>query len=294
MASNESVTHKLADPKNSTAGLLLVRVTKGVVSLVANLFPQSARKEGHRVERVSRLREISQTATIGTLYGLLFAGLILLPLQPHVNAATAAPQTSNYEGRLSRSLNGLLASIAGGLVVAAILVGSAYVLTKMNGTTWAMVIILTIPRAAEGNYGDSETGSAEFLITSGTTENVDMMYAFESVATWTTRGGKLSEGTRRPKYDPEAYFDLSDMSYGRKSPGADEDYGVWTYMHRTMPVTHSVEISATTPCQYKEIDVTPKNTRVDNWEMGFNKSTLTWKSMPTTWKKFLAASPIRP
>ena len=158
-------------------------MTKGVVSLVANLFPQSARKEGHRVERVSRPREISQTATIGTLYGLLFAGLILLPLQPHVNAATAAPQTSNYEGRLSRSLNGPLASIAGGLVVAAILVGSAYVLTKMNGTTWAMVIILTILRAAEGNYGDSETGSAEFLITFGTIENVDMMHAFESVAT---------------------------------------------------------------------------------------------------------------
>ena len=75
------MTQNPAKPSNSTAGLL-ARVVKGVVSFVANLFPQSACKEGVRPEKVSRLNELSQTAAIGTIYGLLFAGLLFAPIYP--------------------------------------------------------------------------------------------------------------------------------------------------------------------------------------------------------------------
>ena len=85
MEQNETGTLLLAKPSNLAAGLL-ARVVRGVVSFVANLFPQSARKEGVRPEKVSRLRALSQTTAVGTLYGLLFASLSLAPIYPAYSA----------------------------------------------------------------------------------------------------------------------------------------------------------------------------------------------------------------
>lgn len=76
----------------------------------------------------------------------------------------------------------------------------------------------------EGKFGDSETGKAGFVITRGTTENVDIMYKFDSVVTKTMGGGKLST-LGDPKYEPEAYVDLTDMSYGKDNEG----HTSWTY-----------------------------------------------------------------
>ncbi len=87
MEQNETRTQNPAKPSNSTAGLL-AHVAEGVVSFVANLFPQSARKEGVRSGQESfRLRALFQTTAIGTLYGLLFAGLLLalFPIQSSVS-----------------------------------------------------------------------------------------------------------------------------------------------------------------------------------------------------------------
>ena len=82
MEQNETETQNPAKPSNSTAGLL-VRVVKGVVSFLPNLLSPLTRKEGVRCgQEVSRLRALSQTTAIGTLYGLLFAGLLLAPIYP--------------------------------------------------------------------------------------------------------------------------------------------------------------------------------------------------------------------
>ena len=81
MKQNETAPQNPAKPGNSTAGLL-TRMAKGVVSFLQNLlFPQT-QKEGVRRGQVSRLRELSQTTAVGTLYGLLFAGLLLAPICP--------------------------------------------------------------------------------------------------------------------------------------------------------------------------------------------------------------------
>lgn len=50
--------------------------------------------------KASRLSDIFQTAVIGTLYGLLFAGLLLAPLLPHLTAqsrGTPARTTSTAQ-----------------------------------------------------------------------------------------------------------------------------------------------------------------------------------------------------
>lgn len=89
MEQNETETLLLAMPSNSTAGLL-ARVVKSVVSFLQNLlFPQT-QKEGVRAEKVSRLRALSQTTAIGTLYGLLFASLLLAPIYPAYSAVDNA------------------------------------------------------------------------------------------------------------------------------------------------------------------------------------------------------------
>ena len=94
MEQNETATQKLAKPSNSTAGLL-ARVVKGVVSFLQNLLSPLTHKEGVRAEKVSRLRAFFQTAGIGTIYGLLFAALVLAPLprmeaQPYGGTGTTS------------------------------------------------------------------------------------------------------------------------------------------------------------------------------------------------------------
>ncbi len=88
MEQNESAMQKLAMPSHSTAGLL-ARMAKGVVSFLQNLLSPLTRKEVVRRGQVSRLRALSQTIAVGTLYGLLFAGLLFAPL-PFTNQTTHA------------------------------------------------------------------------------------------------------------------------------------------------------------------------------------------------------------
>ena len=64
---------------------LLAKNAKGIVSFVQNFLPSRTQKEGVRpVPKAFRLREVFQTAGIGTLYGLLFA-----PLLPHLEAQSS-------------------------------------------------------------------------------------------------------------------------------------------------------------------------------------------------------------
>ena len=87
MEQNETGTLLLAMPSDSAAGLL-ARVIKGVVSFLQNLLSLLTRKEVvHCGQEVFRLRALSQTTAVGTLYGLLFAGLLLMPfpIQSSVN-----------------------------------------------------------------------------------------------------------------------------------------------------------------------------------------------------------------
>ena len=59
---------------------ILAKTAKGIVSFLQNILPSQTQKEGVRpVQKAFRLGAIFQTAGIGTLYGLLFAGLLLLP-----------------------------------------------------------------------------------------------------------------------------------------------------------------------------------------------------------------------
>ena len=97
MEQNETGTLLLAMPSDSAAGLL-ARMVKGVVSFLQNLLSPLTRKEGVRAEKVSRLRELSQTTAVGTLYGLLFAALVLAPLprmeaQPYGGTGTTSFST---------------------------------------------------------------------------------------------------------------------------------------------------------------------------------------------------------
>ncbi len=79
MEQNETRTQNPAKPSHLAAGLL-GRMVKGVVSFLQNLLSPLARKESVRCgQEVFRLRALSQTTAIGTLYGLLFTGLLLMP-----------------------------------------------------------------------------------------------------------------------------------------------------------------------------------------------------------------------
>ncbi len=71
MNPNNLEMQKPMKTSHSTAGLL-ARVAKGVVSFVANIFPQSARKDDVRIGKVS------QTTAIRTLYDVIFAAPLLL------------------------------------------------------------------------------------------------------------------------------------------------------------------------------------------------------------------------
>ena len=89
MEQNETGTQNLAMPSNLAAGLL-ARVVKGVVSFLQNLLSPQTHREGVRpVQKAFRLRELLQTAAVGTIYGLLFASLSLAPL-PFTNQTTHA------------------------------------------------------------------------------------------------------------------------------------------------------------------------------------------------------------
>ena len=66
---------------------LLAKTAKGVVSLVQNLLPSPTPKEGVQpVQKASRLGAIFPTAGIGTIYGLLLAGLLFALLLLHLAA----------------------------------------------------------------------------------------------------------------------------------------------------------------------------------------------------------------
>ena len=348
MEQNETGTLLLAKPSNSAVGLL-ARMAKGVVSFLQNLLSPLTQKEGVCAEKVSRLRALSQTTAIGTFYGLLFAGLLLMPVQSHRATAAAPPSEDNYEDQALPVL-GIGAVFVIGFV-------AGYLATAAwDGTKWSLkqrklpkgkIVAVTslVEHSHEGEQdywycddkvgqypmdssmiswvapnedlswydfhiyrvawnseheaymstgewwdyfgngyypdyspgtagieGDSETGKEGFIISSGYTATIDLMHAFDSVATKSKEFRKLAaEGD--PGYDPVAYVDLVDASY-TKHP--EENYGVWTYTPRTTPDKFTQQMSATIS-QCKKIDVTPKNTRLDGWEMDDNKSTLTWK-----------------
>ena len=77
---------------------LLAKDAKGFDSLVQNILFSRTQKESVRpVQKAFRLREVSQTAGVGTIYGLLFAGLLLMPFQSHRVAAADPPAEDNYE-----------------------------------------------------------------------------------------------------------------------------------------------------------------------------------------------------
>ena len=314
-----------------------------------------------RFARAMKLKGITATAGIGALYGLLFAGLLLMPFQSHQAIAADPPAEDNYEDQA-------LPVLGIGAVFVIGFVARYFASAAWDGTKWSLkqrklpkgkIVTVTslVEHSHEGkdqhwyfndimkgelpmdasiisyvtpnedlswyeldiyrvawnpeteryestsewwyyygngyypNYspgmlgieGDSETGKEGFVISSGYTATIDLMHAFDSVATKKNEFRKLAnEGD--PGYDPVVYVDLEDASYAKHPV---ENYGVMTYTPRTTPDKFTQEMSATIS-QYKKIDVTPKNTRLGNdWEMDDNKSTLTWK-----WgsKKFRAGS----
>ena len=104
---------------------LLAKDAKGIVSFVQNLLPSRTQKEGVRpIQKAFRLVAIFQTASIGAIYGLLFAGLLLMPFQTHrATAATASPQTSESEyapeGWQLVIIGGIVATIIGAAIIRA-------------------------------------------------------------------------------------------------------------------------------------------------------------------------------
>ena len=98
MEQNETGTQNPAKPSNSTAGLL-GRMVKGVVSFLQNLLSPLTQKEGVCAEKVSRLRALSQTTAVGTLYGLLFAGLLFAPFQSHRATAVSLSSDDTVEAQ---------------------------------------------------------------------------------------------------------------------------------------------------------------------------------------------------
>ena len=81
---------------------LLAKTAQGVVSLFSQLlFPQTPKEGGGKGNGVSRLREIFQTAGIGTIHGLLFAGLLFAPLPPHLAAQSNSPTNNSPTNSVS-------------------------------------------------------------------------------------------------------------------------------------------------------------------------------------------------
>lgn len=115
--------------------------------------------------------------------------------------------------------------------------------------------------------GNSETGKKGFVISSEYTANIDLMHAFDSVVTRTKGASKLAaEGD--PRYNPMVYVWLSRMNYS--------DSGLWEYTPLDSPVEVKRKMNAIRD-RYEVVDVVHKNTRLDDWEIEENKSTLTWK-----------------
>ena len=77
-----------------------------------------------RFARAMKLKGIAATAGLGTIYGLLFAGLLLMPFQSHqAVAATASPQNSESEyapeGWQLVIIGGIVATIIGATIIRA-------------------------------------------------------------------------------------------------------------------------------------------------------------------------------
>lgn len=109
--------------------------------------------------------ELFQTTAAGTIYGLLFAGLLLLPFQSHRATATS-PQSAGYEDEYPVQEAGLLVNIVGGLIVVAIVLGVVgYVVTKYKAPK-CKIVALTHPFESnhEGEnvfwYGSNDPTSA--------------------------------------------------------------------------------------------------------------------------------------
>ena len=125
MEQNETATPLRAMPSHSTAGLL-ARVVKGVVSFLQNLLSPQTRKEGvRRGPKAFRLDEIFQTAGIGTLYGLLFASLLLMPFQTHRAVAASPPSEETVETQ-AVTLVGVLVGIGISLTAMVLWKGGEY------------------------------------------------------------------------------------------------------------------------------------------------------------------------
>ena len=158
MEQNESTTQKLAKPSISAAGLL-ARMAKGVVSFLQNLLSPLTRKEGVRTDQeVFRLREVSQTTAIGALYGLLFAGLLLLPFQPH-RAIVAAPPAEETVETQAIPLIPILIKIgwgaAGSIVGWAAIRGTEYIIEESktpNGTVVAVADLVVESESVKSHW----------------------------------------------------------------------------------------------------------------------------------------------
>ena len=157
----------------------------------------------------------------------------------------------------------------------------------------------TLTPAMMGRHGDAETGKSEFYITTGYTVNVDIMSEWSSrFESWKGNYRKLLKSNVKgepddPGYNPVAYVYLSDMRYtwvtewtpvgqGVSAPLFEREEKIYT--PRTKPVKHSTKMSAITP-QKKEIDVNPKNTRLDRQVMKKHKSKMSWKMVTVVSKK---------
>ena len=246
------------------------KIKEKVVSLVSKLFSAQTQKEGVRpVQKAFRLRELFQTAGIGTIYGLLFASLLLMPFQSHRAIAADPPAEDNYEFHIIR--------------IAWNADTERYESTNEEWNYYGNGYYpnYTAGSGPEGVVGDADTGREGFLITSGWTRNEDIMGAFDSRVTPNRRSRGIEDDRLvdegDPGYDPIAYVNLDDISYAKHPT---ERRGVWTYTPRTTPTKFTQRISATVS-QYKTIDASPKNTRYDGHKMGDNKSTLTWKKGET-------------
>lgn len=77
---------------------LLARTVKGIVSLVPNLLSLTPKESVRPVPKASRLGDIFQTAGLGAIYGLLFAGLLFAPLLPHLAAQSSGSSNTPQAG----------------------------------------------------------------------------------------------------------------------------------------------------------------------------------------------------
>ncbi len=114
---------------------ILAKTAKGIVSFLQNLLSPLTRKEGVRCGQVSRLATIFQTAGISTIYGLLFAGLLLMPFQSQ--RATAAPPAEDTVETQELTLVGVLIGIGISITAMALWKGGEWVIEEIktpNGT----------------------------------------------------------------------------------------------------------------------------------------------------------------